>query len=172
MFAINNYSEVVENLSKMLKQFDIDENQYQTDVYMYVDENGNATLDTFTNVGGNSWLNDNHYTIYTDKEHYEGGFSDWAYGDLSWCAETCGTTIESIIQTISENSRCDIEDVTDDDVYSFLTENEQYAEILRSEYIDDLNSYVEYETMAENILDEAIAEIREWESWKEEWRNY
>lgn len=172
MFTINNYDEVVENLAGLLKQFDIDENMYQTDVYMYVDENGNATLETFTNVGGNSWLNDNHYTIYTDKEHYEGGFSDWAYGDLSWCAETCGTDINTVKQIIAENSGWDIEDIDDSDIYSFLTENEKYTEILRSEYIDDLNSLVDYRDIAENILDEALNEIRECERMKEEWENY
>lgn len=169
MFAINNYNEVVENLAKMLKQFDIDENQYQTDVYMYVDENGNATLDTFTNVGGNSWLDDDHYTIYSDKEHYEGGFNDWAYGSLSWCAETCGTNIDDIKKTISENSGWDVEDIGDYDIYSFLTENEKYTEILRSEWLDYLNNYIEYGAMAENILDEAIAGIRECERMQEEW---
>lgn len=172
MFTINNYNEVVENLAELLKQFDIDESMYQTDVYMYVDENGNATLDTFVNVGGNSWLDDNHYTIYTDKEHYEGGFSDWAYGDLSWCAEKCGTNIDTVKQIIAENSGWDVEDINDHDMYSFLTENEQYSEILRSEWIDYLNSEVDYESIAENILDEAIVEIRECERKKEEWENY
>lgn len=169
MFTINNYNEIVENLAEMLKQFDIDENMYQTDVYMYVDENGNATLETFTNVGGNSWLDDDHYTIYSDKEHYEGGFNDWAYGSLSWCAETCGTNIDTVKQIIAENSGWDVEDIGDYDIYSFLTENEQYAEILRSEYIDDLNSLVDYRDMAENILDEALKEIREYERMKEEY---
>lgn len=175
MFEINNYNEVVENLAEMLKQFDIDENMYQTDVYMYVDENGNATLDTFVNIGGSSWLNDDHYTIYSDKEHYDGGFNYWIWNDLSWCAETCGTDIDTIKQTISENSGYDVEDVDDKDVCHFLTENEKYMEILYKEWIDYLNSEIDYESISENILDEAIDEIRkqeEWESWKEEWRNY
>lgn len=175
MFTINNYNEVMENLAELLKQFDIDENMYQTDVYMYVDESGNATIDTFTNVGGNSWLNDNHYTIYTDKEHYEGGFSDWVYNDLSWCADVCGTNIDAVKQIIAENSEWDVEDIDDSDIYSFLTENEKYSEILRSEWIDWLNSEVDYETIAENILNERISEIREFERMQEEelkeWRS-
>lgn len=42
---------------------------YQRDVYMYVDGDDNATLDLFTNVGGNSWRNDDHYCIAKLSEH-------------------------------------------------------------------------------------------------------
>ena len=76
---IKNYDEIRENLADMLVQFDKDANtDYQTDVYLYYDEKEKtARLDTFVNVGGNSWLNDDHKTIYTDKEHYNSGLKDF-----------------------------------------------------------------------------------------------
>ena len=66
MLTIKNREEIVDKLVDMLVQFDKDCNSYQTDVYLYYDkENQSAELDTFVNVGGNSWLNDDHYTIYS-----------------------------------------------------------------------------------------------------------
>lgn len=74
---IKNREEILEQLTDMLIQFDKDCNNYQTDVYLYYDEeNQTAQLDTFVNVGGNSWLNDDHYTIYSDREHFSDMW-DW-----------------------------------------------------------------------------------------------
>ena len=77
MAQISNYDQILDELVNLLIDFDFDQNEYQTDVYMYIGEDGKARLDTFINVGGNSWLNDDHITIYSDKPHYEG----WPVGD-------------------------------------------------------------------------------------------
>lgn len=86
MKELKNREEVVEQLTDMLIDFDKSLNQYQTDVYLYYeDETQTATLDTFVNVGGNSWLDDDHYTIYRDREHYD-GWEDYFCnaGDFAW----------------------------------------------------------------------------------------
>lgn len=70
--VIKNRAEIVEKLAEILHQFDVKHTNYQEDVYMYVDDNGNAKLDTFVNVGGNSWLDDNHYTLYRKHEWCSG----------------------------------------------------------------------------------------------------
>lgn len=69
---ISNYDQILEELTNLLIDFDLDQNEYQTDVYLYIGEDGKARLDTFINVGGDSWLNDDHITIYCDRPHYEG----------------------------------------------------------------------------------------------------
>ena len=75
MRTLKNREAIVAKLAEMLKKFDLELNRYNTDVYLYYDkEKQTAELDTFINVGGNSWLNDDHYTIYTDREHYETDF--------------------------------------------------------------------------------------------------
>lgn len=71
MRQIKNRNQIIQEFADMLMQFDIDMNQYQTDVYLYLAEDGTATLEEFVNVGGNSWRDDDHYTLYTDMEHYE-----------------------------------------------------------------------------------------------------
>ena len=62
---IKNRIEVVQQLAELLRKFDIELNQYDTDVYLYYNsESQTATLDTFVNVSGREWLDDDHYTIY------------------------------------------------------------------------------------------------------------
>ncbi len=68
---IANYENIVAELVDMLAEFDALHDDYQTDIYMYVDENNNATLYEFVNPGGNSWLDDDHIFLYADKPHYE-----------------------------------------------------------------------------------------------------
>lgn len=85
--TLNNYDEVREALIESIADLETRKNRYQTDIYLYIDENGHGTIDTFANVGGNSWLNDDHITIYTDREHYETKLDDLQNGDgreASW----------------------------------------------------------------------------------------
>ncbi len=108
---IKNRAEVLAQLVEILKDFDKCMNEYQTDVYAYYnDATETVELDTFVNVGGNSWLNDDHITIYTDTEYDH----DMTYRCMdkssdeykSYCAEIdadCnGWYIEKAEQIISE----------------------------------------------------------------------
>jgi len=48
--------------------------EYEVDIYAYIndeEEEMEVTFETFTNVGGNSWLNDDHFTIYRFKPSYQ-----------------------------------------------------------------------------------------------------
>lgn len=66
-----NINELVSELAVILRKFEIDLNPYQTDVYFYYDADAKiGRLETFINVGGHSWLNDDHVTIYSDEPHY------------------------------------------------------------------------------------------------------
>lgn len=69
---IKNYDEIADELAEMLKNYALAQNEFQTDVYLYVKKDGTAELDEFTNAGGNSWLNDDHITIYSDMSHFGG----------------------------------------------------------------------------------------------------
>ena len=68
---INNYNAIAEELTNMLIDLDVDHNDFQIDIYLYIREDGNAYLYQFTNVGGNSWLDDDHILVYQDKPHYD-----------------------------------------------------------------------------------------------------
>ena len=82
--TINNYDEVREQLIEELKDLELRKPNYQTDIYLYIDESGNGKIDTFVNVGGNSWINDDHITIYCDKEHYNTIMDDLSDGESAW----------------------------------------------------------------------------------------
>ena len=74
---INNYEDVCSKLVDTLCTLDAEASDFQTDIYLYVDDDGNGTIDTYVNVGGNSWLNDDHITLYADKPHHEEP-AEWA----------------------------------------------------------------------------------------------
>lgn len=75
---IKNYDEIADELAEMLKNYALAQNEFQTDVYLYVKEDGTAELDEYTNVGGNSWKDDDHITIYSDMSHFGGEPIDYA----------------------------------------------------------------------------------------------
>ena len=47
---LRNEDEIISQLEEILKKNDIEMPQYQEDIYLYIDENGIGTLETFTNV--------------------------------------------------------------------------------------------------------------------------
>lgn len=163
---IKNREEIIEQLTEMLMQFDKDCNAaYQTDVYLYYDkENQTAKLDTFVNVGGNSWLDDDHYTIYTDREHYDDGvFSYYQQsGEIAEVLESSG--IAEVLEMSEEEFEAKIrqyynmdEDENPDwyEICKFVKSNDEYMEKLTENYndiIDGMRS--EYAGNAERIIRE------------------
>lgn len=145
---INNRKEVIEKLAEMLKKFDIDKNHYQTDVYMYVDEEGNANLDTFVNVGGNSWLDDKHYTIYSDKEHYE-GISD-AFQTIQEFADALEISADELVGKTAEYRGIELNNVNYDEVQIYVDEMhiDKITEVYNEYYLDN----IDYISVAEEIF--------------------
>lgn len=151
---IANRDEILEKLTELLKQFDIDRNQYQTDVYLYLDEGNNARLDTFVNVGGNSWLDDDHYTIYTDKEHYDDDISSYVY-ETSDFADLLGISFDDFEKEVkSYHELEDDEVISYDDAYTYICSNEDYRNKIEHLRIEEIkNDYnAEYQEKAEEIL--------------------
>lgn len=150
---IKNRAEIVEQLAEMLKNFDRKLNQYQTDVYMYIDEEGTATLDTFVNVGGNSWLNDDHYTIYCDREHNETIIDIWT--TIGALAGALDIEYDTLIKAVSKYYDIDTEDVRWYEVSDYVNDHEELFEKLEEtygNYLDELTS--EYMERAEAIFSE------------------
>lgn len=155
---IKNREEIIEKLTEMLIEFDENCNNYQTDVYLYYDsENQTAELDTFVNVGGNSWLNDNHYTIYCDKEHYE-NYLSW-YQEKQEFADVLEIPIEKLEAEIREyfdlNNEGIDEEIQYGDYIEFFERTDKYTEKLSgaySDYLDQIRS--EYVYRAEEIMEQ------------------
>lgn len=153
---IKNREKIIEQLTEMLMQFDKDENKYQTDVYLYYDEeNHTAELDTFVNVGGNSWLNDDHYTIYTDKEHYDNGVFSY-YQNSCEIAEALGITNTELEYDIRQFHKLDADEEPDwYDTCKFIESNDEYMAILTQNYYDCIEEMrPEYVHRAEIIMED------------------
>lgn len=69
LHLIKNADQIRRDLIQILIDDAVDCCRYQRDVYMYVDDADNATLELFTNVGGNDWIDDDHYCLTVLREH-------------------------------------------------------------------------------------------------------
>lgn len=152
---ITNREQIIEQLTEMLIQFDKNANKYQTDVYLYYDaETQTAELDTFVNVGGNSWLDDDHYTIYSDKEHYEDVFN-W-YQNTAEIADALDISNTELEYEVREYHGLDADDEPDyGDFVEYVKKQDNYMEILTAAYYDAIEEIrPDYIEKAENIMDE------------------
>ena len=155
---IKNRDQIIEQLAEMLLQFDKDGNGYQTDVYMYYnEEEQTAELDTFVNVGGNSWLDDDHYTIYSDKEHYD---DIWDYyQSIEELAEYAEIPLDELRQTVIAKLELDDDEAEEFklDYYEargYLQQDNEAMEKLRTAYFEALEELKpEYHERAEFIMD-------------------
>ena len=163
MKELKNREEVIEKLTEMLIDFDKDLNKYQTDVYLYYDdESQTAELDTFVNVGGNSWLNDDHYTIYRDTEHYD-GWEDYFCNDddFAWGLDMDSKKFDGEVCEYLKQQDYEVEEGYEPEWY----EKRDYIRT-RDDYVDKLIE-VYQESIDENraeYAEEAERIIAEWEN--------
>ena len=157
MRTLKNREAIVEELAEMLKKFDMQLNAYQTDVYLYYDkEKQTAELDTFINVGGRSWLNDDHCTIYADCEHYETDFD--FFDNLGDLADAVGIQEEELIKKTAKYFDADVEDMEYHEVATFIKSDENLMGKLHEAYVDCLDE------LEDNYHEQADCIISKWES--------
>lgn len=170
---ITNREEIVERLAELLMQFDKEQNSYQTDVYMYIDEEtGAAALDTFVNVGGNSWLDDDHITIYTDNEHFDSMYDYYCNdGDFADALDMEHTELQKeAAQPLIDRDEAE-EGYEPDwhEIKEYIETREDYVEKLTECYYDSIEEMrSDYINRAEEIV--RFAEERAAE--EEEYRKY
>ncbi len=152
---LKNREELVEEMSKMLLKFDKECNDYETDIYFYYDSKiQTGRLYTFLNVGGNSWLDDDHITIYTDKPHYEDGAYIWYQSEEEF-ADTLGITLEQLCsETRAYHHFDDDEEVGYCEVEQYVQNNEEYDDKIKESYSEYLETELagEYASRAEEII--------------------
>ena len=157
MKEFKNRAEIVAELAKMLREFDLALNPYDTDVYLYYDKaEKTAELDTFVNPSGRSWLDDDHDTIYTDYEHHTTYFD--GFDNLGDLADAVGIRKEELIKKAAKYADIDVEDVDYHEVARFIKSDDNLMEKLHEAYkicLDELED--NYDERADYI-------ISEWES--------
>lgn len=152
--TIKNRETLVNELAEMLMQFDKDCNPYQTDVYFYYDNRTQTgILNTFTNVGGNSWRDDDHMTVYTDGEHYDDGAYSWIQNEYEM-ADILGIDIEQLIQEAKKACGYeDDEEIPYNEIERYAKSVEEYNDALWEAYYESIEDYAsEYEEKAEEMI--------------------
>lgn len=150
---IKNRQAVIEQLTEMLMKFDKSFNQYNTDVYLYYnEETKEATLDEFVYIGS-SWRDDDHVTIYTDECHYDDIYEymmDYFEENVS---DALDMDIVDIEKAVSEWLDIDIDDVDDYDIEKWVDKfhYEKIHEYYNDRFIDENRS--DYVERAEMIIE-------------------
>lgn len=150
-FKLKNHDAIVEELAEAIMNFDKERyTHYETDVYMYI-ENGSAKLCFFQNVGGNSWIPDEHFTIYTDK---------WVDGDLFSQIDDSENFISDALEITTDevraetakyfNAAIDEIDISDIEKWAEETHLNKLTDFYNEFYIDEYRT--DYLERAENII--------------------
>ncbi len=167
MKELKNRQAVIDQIVCMLMEHDIDHTSYQEDIYLYIDDNGVGTVETFVNVGGNSWLDDDHITVRCMSEDY----TDWTdfVPEIGSVADVLGWEVHTLRERVAAwmcetGWQYNASDINYQDVRQFiqahpsLLEQIQDAEAsyiredLRSNYYEEANLY----------LDEALKETEDY----------
>ena len=168
---IKNHDQVVERLTQIIVNFQKRLNAFQTDVYGYLNKDGTIRLETFINVGGNSWKNDGHILVYSDYEHTDDMMSNLSNGSngasWSWLIDEIETLYgksgiaQEIIDTFSTSDNTGVKPVCIEDLD--VVDVEQY---LVEHYLKEITSYYEDVFIQKNVIvlglaEDAIKEITE-----------
>lgn len=163
MKELKNRQAIVEEIIRMMMEHDMDHTRYQEDIYLYLYDDGTGEVTTFANVGGNSWLNDDHITVYQMPELY----TDWTdfvpeIGDIA-------NVLEWDVNTLKERAaawRCesgwqyDADDMDYQDIRDFLNAHPSLLDQIKDaeETYIKTELYSEYMDKAEMLLDSALEE--------------
>ncbi len=156
-----NYDDLFEELKTILLDFEINRCTFQQDIYLYIDEETKkGELSVFENPGGNSWLNDDHITIYSGKPHYNSIF-DIYDADERWLCEVLEKTPEEIKKEILEESPF-FEETNNIDFFNivdYVKENDNYMELVEADFKEYIINNSDFDEIAEHIFDRAQAII-------------
>lgn len=171
---IANRDDIIIELAAIMMKADIDCNEYQTDVYLYIDKDTDiARLNTFVNVGGNSWLNDDHLTVWIDRKHLENHLD--YFETIEEIADALDMTPDELrvmaVQTLyAPEDEMTFSDMTWSDVYQLIRQTDELNDKLREAYAEAIREHEpEYMEQAEEALRQLESYIEEEEALRREW---
>lgn len=157
---LRNAEELRNELVEVLIRHDINRYPYQTDIYLYEDEDGSGRLVEFENVSGNSWLDDDHMLVTEIHQRYDSIY-DYCEGDIGTLAAWCGVEASELINQVAdwlgnehETDDVILGDVTYDDCVRYVDHDEDLSGSFASSVEDWIRSvgFCSYE--ANNIIDQ------------------
>lgn len=162
MAELKNRAEIISELAEILKNCERYSSSFQTDIYIYYDEDEQtAELYEFENPGGSSWLNDDHYTIYIDKPHDVGDYYSAVYMDIKSLADAVEIPFDELLQRVAAEYDEDIDDVEYYEVSNFIDSDPELLKKLCANYEQYLNDNCDFEGEAADLIDEWLETIEE-----------
>lgn len=153
---IINRTEIINELAEIIMQLDKERRDYCTDVYLYYNaENKTARLNLFENPGGQSWIDDDYYTIYSDTEHFNTAFDFFDMEqDVNGLSECIGVSVEEMRNAIASEYDLDDYELTYDDAKKWIEGISEYMDKISESYdlcIDNLAD--QYHETAQGIIE-------------------
>lgn len=160
---LKNYDELIPQIARLMMDHDKAHTGYQEDIYLYVDEDGTGTLELFQNVGGNSWLSDDHYTLHCMKECY----TDWTdtFQEVAYIADALGWKLDVLKERVaawrSEHGEYTVADDVDfSDVRDFIEEHQPLLDkMYEAEDQCFEEAFSDYVDAATETLDSFLQEV-------------
>lgn len=157
ILKIKNDTDIIEEFTDILMDFDKIRNQYQTDVYLYYDnDTQTARLELFENIGGNSWKDDDHYVLYRDKAHYDDDFTFY-FDSVSSIAERLDLEENKLLEMVEK--KMEIQNADYSDICTYIKSDKACMDKMEEAVCNLIdNSRTEYFEQAENIFRDFIKE--------------
>lgn len=130
ILELTNREEVIDEIADNIRRLDIEHNHYEVDLYLYMDETGRGTIAEFPNPGGNSWLADDHYLVYRQKQYCD-NLAD-LYESADELCDRLNLDKREIAKEIAEYHGWSIDCVEDDDIRRWIWD--YYADEIRADY--------------------------------------
>lgn len=169
MRKLVNREDVLDQIVDLMIEHQINYTRYQQDVYLYIDDAGVGTVDIFANVGGQSWIDDDHITVCCMHART----TNWTdcYTDEESIANGLGCSYNHLIDSVREwlevdtGDHYEADEIEYNDVYEYIKAHEPLLEKLEIERAEmtrkstALRAY--YRETAIRELDEALEDPEE-----------
>ena len=146
---------LIEKIVDIIQEAELDNStDYETQIYLRVNDDGTADVTEHESVGGNSYLvSSGLYHISTVKGAYETLGEIWTDTPGQLC-DMINLDINKVIRNLVEVQGFEQDDITDKDIYKYL--DKWYRDIIREEVEDMMNWMyrMDYWEKAEYMLDD------------------
>ncbi len=161
---LKNYDELIPQIARMMLDHDKDHTSYQEDIYLYVDADGNGSLKLFQNAGGNSRIDDDHFTVCILPERY----TDWTdtFQEISCIADALHWSVYTLriraAAWVSETTGWyrSAADIEFNEMRHFIEEHQPLRnKIYAAEAQQFEEAFSDYVDAATEILDDFLQEV-------------
>lgn len=153
---IKNRKKLLEQLTKIIMDFEKAMNKFETDIYCEIDKDGNVTLHQYTNVDGDILPDENLYLLYADEEHEDELFDN--YKDIAEIADALKINEAQLIKLTASYNDKNVDDVDFDDVVAYVQSQDTLYEKCKQDYYDWIDAQ---KSMYAELADEQITEVEE-----------